>query len=125
MNKWLLLVEDDKDIQQSLLDLLELEGYTARGAFDGEEALHVLRDAEQLPDLILLDLMMRGMSGHDFLQAQIEDTRLKPLPVVIMSADGAPKSELVQQHASGFLRKPADVEDILGVVANYLGPPAA
>lgn len=125
MNKWLLLVEDDKDIQQSLLDLLELEGYRAKGAFDGGEALEVLREAEQLPELILLDLMMRGMSGHEFLQVQAADTRLKHLPVVVMSADGAPKSELVQTQASGFLRKPADVEDILGLVERYLGPPAA
>lgn len=123
MSKWVLLVEDDKDIQESLLDLLELEGYAARGAFDGQEALDLLRQCHELPSLILLDLMMRGMSGKEFREAQLADPRLKHIPVVIMSADGRPADHQVKQHADGYLRKPADVDEILQVVSQYLGAP--
>lgn len=123
MNNWVLLVEDDKDIQASLLDLLELEGYAARGAFDGQQALDLLRESPTLPSLILLDLMMRGMSGKEFREAQLQDPRLMGIPVVIMSADGRPADHLVNTRAEGYLRKPADVEEILGVVERYLGKP--
>jgi CheY-like chemotaxis protein len=124
MKKWILLVEDDKDIQASLLDLLELEGYAARGAFDGEQALDVLHECEELPSLILLDLMMRGMGGKDFREAQVKDPKLADIPVVIMSADGRPAEHLIKAGVAGYLRKPADVDEILAVVARYLGEPA-
>lgn len=124
MKKWILLVEDDKDIQASLLDLLELEGYAARGAFDGKQALDVLHESEELPSLILLDLMMRGMSGKDFREAQVQDPKLAGIPVVIMSADGRPAEHLIKAGVDGYLRKPADVDEILTVVARYLGEPA-
>lgn len=123
MNKWVLLVEDDKDIQDSLLDLLDMEGYTARGAFDGAQALEVLHSSEGLPSLILLDLMMRGMSGREFLEAQMADPRLRAVPVVIMSADGRPADEALNRQAAGYLRKPADIDEILEVVGRFLGEP--
>ena len=123
MNKWVLLVEDDKDIQASLLDLLELEGYSARGAFDGQQALDLLHACQELPSLILLDLMMRGMSGKEFREAQLQDPKLSSIPVVIMSADGRPSEHLIKAQVDGYLRKPADVDEILAVVARYLGEP--
>lgn len=123
MSKWVLLVEDDKDIQASLLDLLQLEGYSARAAFDGQQALDLLREGETLPELILLDLMMRGMSGKEFREAQLADEQLRAIPVVIMSADGRPAEHLESARVDGYLRKPADVDEILAVVARYLGEP--
>lgn len=123
MRKWVLLVEDDKDIQESLLDLLELEGFAARGAFDGQQALDLLRECSELPALILLDLMMRGMGGQEFREAQLADPRLAEIPTVIMSADGRPAEQMRLQNAAGYLRKPADVDEILAVVGRYLGEP--
>lgn|SRR5690625_345202 len=125
MNNWILLVEDDKDIQASLLDLLEMEGYVVRAAYDGRQALDVLHDSEQLPSLILLDLMMHGMDGREFRKLQLQDPRLAQIPVVIMSADGEPANHVADEGLSGYLRKPADVSDILDTIARHLRPAAA
>ena len=125
MKNWILLVEDDKDIQASLQDLLEMEGYTVRAASDGRQALDMLRDCQHLPSLILLDLVMRGMGGREFRQLQLQDRRLADIPVVIMSADGEPTGHVEDAGISGYLRKPADVNDILDTVARHMRPPVA
>lgn len=120
MKKWILLVEDDKDIQASLLDLLEMEGYAVEAAYDGQQALDMLRSCEHPPSLILLDLMMRGMGGQEFRELQLRDARLAAIPVVIMSADGQSSERLADEGISGYLRKPADVSDILEMVARHM-----
>lgn len=125
MNNWILLVEDDKDIQASLLDLLEMEGYAVRAAYDGRQALDLLQDSQNLPSLILLDLMMRGMGGKEFREKQLQDPRFANIPVVIMSADGEPTNHVADPGLSGYLRKPADVSDILETVARHLRPTTA
>lgn len=122
MNNWILLVEDDKDIQASLLDLLEMEGYAVRGVYDGRQALDLLQNSQQLPSLILLDLMMRGMGGKEFRERQLQDPRFAQIPVVIMSADGEPTNHIADPGVAGYLRKPADVSDILDTVARHLRP---
>lgn len=61
-----LIVEDDSDLNNAYTLILTKEGHTVRSAFNGDEALHKLRDFE--PDLILLDLLMPVKSGIDFLK---------------------------------------------------------
>ena len=62
----ILIVEDDKDLNNAYSIILESEGYTVESAFDGKEALARLKTFE--PDLILLDLLMPIMGGLEFLQ---------------------------------------------------------
>lgn len=122
MNNWILLIEDDPDIQASLLDLLDMEGYTVRAASDGRQALDLLECCTDLPGLILLDLMMRGMDGKEFREQQLRNPRLMSIPVVIMSADGGSDLHVADSGVAGYLRKPADVTDILDAVARHLKP---
>jgi CheY-like chemotaxis protein len=62
----ILIVEDDKDLNNAYRIILESAGYTVESAFDGKEALEALKDFK--PDLILLDLLMPIMGGLEFLQ---------------------------------------------------------
>ena len=62
----ILIVEDDKDLNNAYSIILENEGYTVASAFDGKEALTKIKSFE--PDLILLDLLMPIMGGLEFLQ---------------------------------------------------------
>jgi CheY-like chemotaxis protein len=62
----ILIVEDDKDLNNAYSMILENEGYTVQSAFDGKEALASLKSFE--PQLILLDLLMPIMGGLEFLQ---------------------------------------------------------
>ena len=84
MQKKILLVEDDREISKLVTDQLEKENFTVLIAFDGEEALALLKENEV--DLILLDLMLPKLSGMDF-RKRIRTTSL--IPVLIISAKGS------------------------------------
>jgi CheY-like chemotaxis protein len=81
-----LVVDDDRDIRDSLIEALEEHGYRAAGASNGVEALAVLRGAPEPPSLILLDLMMPVMDGQGFREHQLADPSLAGIPVLVMSA---------------------------------------
>src|SRR5208283_5094195 len=83
----ILLIEDDSDLADALAEILIMEGYRIVYASDGMAALALLAE-DELPDLILLDLMMPKMSGWEFREAQLRDERLAHIPVVVLSATG-------------------------------------
>jgi len=97
-----LVVEDDEGVRGAFAALLASEGYRVMEAADGLEALELLRAAETLPCLILLDLMMPRMSGWDFCAVQKRDERLLSIPVVVQKpADPEQLLELVKRHRAG------------------------
>jgi CheY-like chemotaxis protein len=114
-----LIVEDDFDIREVLTEVLKDEGYSVMGAANGREALDLLASAESLPSLILLDLMMPVMSGWQFVAEQRQIPAYAAIPVVVVSADGNLQQKAGTLGASGFLRKPIEIESLLGVVARY------
>jgi CheY-like chemotaxis protein len=89
----IVVVDDDNDLRETLGELLVEEGYDARLFENGRVALQFLQDGG-VPRLILLDLMMPEMNGWQFREAQLQDERLRDIPVVVMTAsrgvDGAP-----------------------------------
>src|ERR1700679_2088809 len=85
--KTILIVEDDQGIRETLVEILDSEGYIVLSASNGLEALQVLRSTAVKPDLILLDLMMPVMDGLSFKAQSSQDPSLAKIPVVIMSAD--------------------------------------
>lgn len=113
MNYKLLLVDDDKEIIDSLGPRLRREGYDVSVAFDGEEAL--TRVKEHNPDVILLDLMLPKVNGFEVLK----DIRLKHKdkwrPIIIISAQH--ELEAVKKcydlEADHYLTKPCSIEKIL------------
>jgi len=94
VQKNVLLVEDDREISKLIKSHLEQENLTVLTAFDGEEALALLKENEV--DIILLDLMLPKLSGMDFLK-QLRATSL--IPVLIISAKG---SDLDKALGLGF-----------------------
>jgi len=82
----ILIVEDDRDIAQSMAEVVRADGFGARVAGDGAEGLRRLREAPA-PCCILLDLMMPVMTGWDFLETlQDERPSLRDIPVLVVSA---------------------------------------
>ena len=63
MNKTILIIEDNRGIQISLMDELESEGYRVYVAGDGKEGFTLIH--EKNPDLIILDIMLPGMDGYE------------------------------------------------------------
>jgi two-component system chemotaxis response regulator CheY len=119
MTATVLLVDDSGLARRGTRRVLESAGYSVIEAEDGLSALE--RYALERPDVVLLDLVMKGMYGLDVLAKLREiDPAAK---VIVISADIQTSSrDLVRDAgASGFLNKPADASKILETVAQVLG----
>lgn len=118
------LIDDDPDhvliISRAIRELGEES--TVHAASDGDEAMEWLRSSESLPDLILLDINMPGMSGFDVLEAVKADQRLKTVPVVMLTSSDA-SSDIARAYelgASGYISKPSYFHDLRAVLGNTL-----
>lgn len=87
----ILIIEDDKDVGDMLKTLVGLENYRGVIAVNGNEAIGKLKI--EIPDLIILDIMMPEMDGFSFLELIKSDDKYKDIPVIIFSARTDPKSK--------------------------------
>jgi CheY-like chemotaxis protein len=119
-SKRILIVEDAEDIGALMKDLLTDEGYEVTFATSGRLALEYLKDTPNLPQLILLDLMMPDMDGAAFRAEQQKDKRLAGIPVVLMTASGDSLSAVHTLGAHGLLKKPfKDIDSILKSIGRF------
>lgn len=116
----ILLLEDDEDIRDSLVDVLASEGYGVIAARNGQEGVNALREASELPDLIILDLMMPVKDGVAFRLEQQAEPRWKGIPVIVMTADPNAIRQLEATKGS-YLRKPVDLEELLLTIQRQFG----
>ena len=117
----ILIVEDDFDVRFALHEALVDAGHTVQHATDGAQALRGLR-AGPLPDLIILDLMMRGMNGREFRRAQLHDPALAGIPVLLVSAVPNIGREARELGATRALQKPIRLDELLEAVAHCHPP---
>jgi two-component system chemotaxis response regulator CheY len=110
-----LIVEDDEDFRALMREALESEGFSVREARDGREALSVLRATRGSRHLVLLDLMMPGMNGWEFVAAVRGDPRLRHNPIVVTTVvpEDAPWA------ADAILQKPFDLETLVHTIEQY------
>ena len=113
-HKNILIVEDDKDIRETMQEALELEGYPVQTAFGGHEGLRILKLGNTC--LVLLDMNMPLMSGREFLDIVLKDPTISSVPVFIHSAIATKENTY---GAVGFIKKPADLEEILLIAKKY------
>ena len=113
-----LVVEDNGGARESLVMLLQVEGFEAEGVENGREALRRLRGGYDAC-LILLDLMMPIMDGWSFRVEQRHDPRLAEIPVAVLTATVDPAREAQRLGAVAAFQKPLDVARLLEVVAQY------
>jgi DNA-binding NtrC family response regulator len=114
----LLIVDDDRDMRASLIDLLSDEGYTVEACQTGAEALRAI--ATSSPDLLITDLVMNGMQGIELLRAAKQ--RDPGLAVVVITAFGTIESavEAMRLGAFYYLTKPFKSADLLLLVERGL-----
>jgi CheY-like chemotaxis protein len=115
--KRILVVDDDPNLQEALSDLLESKGYEVTSADNGVVALDLLRKSDA-PCLILLDLMMPVMDGHEFLARVTADSTLAKIPVVVVTAGRHPQGSTVN-GAAEVLYKPFEAERLMKVVQQF------
>jgi CheY-like chemotaxis protein len=118
-----LIVEDDADTRDMLAALLQMEGFYAVGAEDGLEGLHLLRTvrhrAPHVPCLVLLDLKMPRLGGHEFRRAQLGDPIVASVPVAVMSGAVDAEQRAQDLGAVATLTKPIDFNRLLDIVKRY------
>jgi len=119
-----LIVEDDPQIRDVLEELLRIEGFASRSAADGREAIEMVKTGFR-PAVILLDGMMPGMSGPQFLEARELDPGLFGIPVYLVSASGEMEDLAGGHRVNGFLRKPFDPDRLFAIVRRHAGKPPA
>jgi CheY-like chemotaxis protein len=112
-----LVVDDDKDIRETLQELLEDEGYAVATARNGAEALERLRDVH--PGLVVLDLFMPVMDGVEFRRRQLADPEIAGVPVVVISAAASLEERVAPMRPEGHLEKPIRLESLLGYIARF------
>jgi len=114
----ILVVEDDQDVRDAFVQVLQCDGYEAVPASDGEEALTQLQ-AGLDPCLIVLDLMMPGMDGFQFMNEKRKDLKLSPIPVIISSGIYDAKQNAARLGAEDYFQKPIDRDRLLNVVGGH------
>lgn len=113
-----LVVEDNGEVSAGLAEILEEEGYTTAVVATAEQALEYLR-TQRLPELILLDLILPGMSGQEFLARRSAHAVHREIPVVVLSA----VCHEVDPQGLGLaacFTKPADIPELLAAIDRIL-----
>jgi CheY-like chemotaxis protein len=114
---YILVVDDDAAVRDTIVDVLEDAHYPVRVAGDGQEALNILRREDGRPCLVLLDLMMPGMNGWDFAREHSADPALADIPICVVSAVGP--TQPIPETAVAVVRKPLHLKQLLEVVRQH------
>jgi two-component system, OmpR family, KDP operon response regulator KdpE len=113
----ILVVDDEPQILRVMRTGLPPRGYEVRTALGGKEALEELR--KEMPDLVILDLVMPGMSGLEVCQRVREFT---PIPIIILSAKGSESDKVaaLDSGADDYVTKPFGMNELLARVRAVL-----
>lgn len=122
-----MIVDDEKDVVTLIRFLIEKEGFEVIEAYNGQDALEKMGveplSDTQVPDLIIMDIMMPVMDGYT-LQARLqENEKSRKIPVIILTAKGQMR-DLFQlaSNISAFVEKPFDPKSLRELVKKTLSP---
>ena len=113
----ILIVEDDPDINKLLCKILEGAGYCCRPAFSGSEAMLLAERYHY--DLVLLDLMLPGLSGEEFI-AQVREKATMPIVVLSAKVGTEDRVHVLKLGADDFIPKPFENAEVLARVEAQL-----
>ena len=113
-------VEDEKNIRELLIYTLETTGFSARGMADGKELRAALK--EELPDLILLDIMLPGEDGYHILERLKSSQDTRNIPVIMVTAKEAEYDKVrgLEAGADDYITKPFGMMEFVARVKAVL-----
>ena len=120
MSKTVLIVEDNELSMKLINDLLQAKGFNTLKAGDGLIALDIAR--EQIPDLIIMDIQLPDISGHDVIRKLKSDDKLRKIPVIAVTALAlkGDKEMCLEAGCDFYISKPISVPDFLKTIATFL-----
>ncbi len=123
--KHILLVDDDPDFVEAVKVIVESGGYDVQVAYDGQEGLEAV--AEQKPDLIVLDVMMPVMNGHEACAKLKADDATREIPIILLTAvaDRVTTStythrDMLESEAEDYMPKPVEPKELLERIKSWL-----
>src|SRR5436305_15321618 len=114
-HKRILLIDDNPITREAISMMLAAAGYCVALANNGADALRRLREHRR-PDLILLDLAMPVLDGHDFRRRQQQDAAIAAIPILVFSGAEHAEREAGALGAAGCLHKPVDPGRLLDAI---------
>jgi DNA-binding response OmpR family regulator len=118
--KKILLVDDEKDLVETMTFRLDSLGYEVIPAYDGQEAFNKAR--KEKPDLIILDLMLPKMDGYQVCGLLKKDTRYRKIPIIIFTARAQQDDIKLGQEmgADAYITKPFEPQLLLDKIKELL-----
>jgi two-component system response regulator VicR len=120
--KRILCIEDEPEMIDLIRLILGRRGYDVLGAAGGMEGIQMVR--EQLPDLVLLDLMMPDMDGWQVYQQMKADESTRGIPVIVVTAKAQNIDKVLGVHIAkvdDYISKPFSPQDLLNSVERIIG----
>lgn len=125
----ILVIEDDRDIVESLEYNLRKEGFKVAKAYDGIAGLKAAE--EKLPSLVLLDLMLPGLEGLEVCRRIKKNPKTSNIPVIMLTAKGTETDKIVglELGADDYITKPFSMKELIArvkmILRRYEKPSAA
>lgn len=123
--KLILLVDDDPDFVEAVRVIVENGGYEVEVAYDGKEGLEAV--AERKPDLIVLDVMMPVMNGHEACSKLKGDKETEDIPIILLTAvaDRVTTStythrDMLESEAEDYMPKPVEPNELLERIKSWV-----
>ena len=115
-------VEDDANIRKLVVYTLESTGFDAKGFEDGKSFFEEISKGKELPELVLLDIMLQGMDGMEILKRLKQDSKTKDIPVIMATAKGAEydKVQGLDTGADDYVTKPFGMLELVSRVKAVL-----
>jgi len=120
MPKRILLIDDEKDLVDTLTFRLKANGFEVLAAFDGSSGVEKAK--KEIPDLIILDLMMPVMDGLEAARRLKEDNATAAIPIIVLTAAVTPDlgKRVAGVQAKACITKPFEPEDLIAQIKKAL-----
>lgn len=115
--KKILVVDDSPTERHFMVDLLSKNGYTVVTAENGEDG--IAKAKAELPDLVLMDVVMPGLNGYQATRTLTRDDATKNIPVILCTSKGQETDKIwgLRQGAHDYLVKPVNADELLKKIA--------
>ena len=122
MKPLILVVEDNRDLLFSLNLILESNNYKPFTSRNGKEALEILKKLDEVPDIIISDIMMPEMDGYEFFKEVSNDSRWNRIPFLFLSARSTPQEIRFGKllGVDDYITKPFKEKDLLAVLSGKI-----
>ena len=120
MAKKILVIDDEHELVKAVEIRLRASGYEVEVAYDGASGIEKVKETR--PDLVLLDIIMPKMNGHEVCEKLIADSETKGIPIIIFTASQKKglEAKCKDSGVTDFIVKPFETENLLNIVNEIL-----